>query len=83
MRILPGQLNSRLVTNGQIREGASSRKPSGIGWSTPSRATKVRRNAGLVGISSWSMPIRRHRAMAQGFWVMNESGPPSMRKPSR
>ena len=32
-----------LVTKGQIRDGASSRNPSGIGCIRPSRTTNVRR----------------------------------------
>ena len=82
MRILPGQVNSRVVTSGQKCVGASSRKPSGSACSAPLCTTKVRRNSSRVRTRRGVKPMRSHSCSAHGFSEMNESGPASMTKPS-
>ena len=62
--------------------GASSMKPCGRGSSFPLCTTKVARCVSLVPRSSGSRPRRRHRAKAQGFSEIKESGPSSSRKSS-
>ncbi len=80
---LPSGLRIGVVTTGQIRLGAISMKPSGIGTSRPRRTTNAFLPRGFVPISSSPRPSRRQRSTAQGTFVMKLSAPCSTRKPSR
>ena len=72
-RSLPSGLRIGVTASGHRRVGAIIKKPSGRWQSRPLRTTNVLRCAGLVWISSSSMPIRLHRPTPQGTVVMKLS----------